>query len=256
MKIRYLAFAVLMALFLSPVDAEEKNSLICYEDFSDFDTVAEEWRPYVKMADGKWARGFEDLAASQPAGREAWWVLEDGVMRGQNFPDEDHPLGLGRPKPLPKSLEKTGMRVSWRVKVQPTSEGTLRVFGKSAGVIPDEKTDNNVTAVVVSTDGLKLWKGRRFLVEDVADKADRKFSNSKFDKESDVVVAPDVWHDLSLELQQNHAKVYFDGELAIDTELPTAQPFLRVGVQVNGDKKSVGVVWWDDIRIESLPSAE
>lgn len=108
------------ALLLAPLAAHADLK----EDFSAAaDKVFESWVPHGRLADGTWAQGVGKA-------RPEWWALEDGALRGQNFPEEKHPAGISRKGHLPQAtLAETGARISWRIKVTATSRGTLRLFG-------------------------------------------------------------------------------------------------------------------------------
>lgn len=70
--------------------------------------------PYGRLADGTRAQGVE---GHWPKGektvyaRREWWQIEDGVIRGSNFPDEKHPAGLSRRGKLSTRFQPTGIRV-------------------------------------------------------------------------------------------------------------------------------------------------
>jgi len=114
------------------------------EDFSDSSKFVEKWVPYGRLADGTWAQG---LGKARPE----WWTLDQGALRGQNFPDEKHPAGISRKENLPQAkLAETGARISWRSKVTETSRGTLRLFGISSGPHSQDATDNHVLARAAS----------------------------------------------------------------------------------------------------------
>jgi hypothetical protein len=216
------------------------------EDFSNPTKFAEEWVPYGRLADGTWAQG---LGKARPE----WWTLDEGALRGQNFPDEQHPAGISRKENLPQvRLAETGARVSWRIKVTETSRGTLRLFGISSGPHSQEATDNHVLALDVSADGLRLWNGNRELTAPAADKESRKYRNTVFEQKSVGGVSPGTWHTLVLEVKGTDVRVFLDGKESLTMKLPQDQPLRSLSLEADGDKKSPGRAWFDDIAVAPL----
>jgi hypothetical protein len=184
------------------------------EDFSAAaDKVFESWVPYGRLADGTWAQGVGQA-------RPEWWALENGALRGQNFPEEKHPAGLSRKEHLPQAkLAETGARISWRIKVTATSRGTLRLFGLTTSPHDKDATDNHVLALDVSSVG---------------------------------GITPGTWHALVLEVKGNEARAFLDGKHAVNLTLPHDQPLRSLSLEADGDKKTIGLVWFDDIIVEAL----
>lgn len=217
------------------------------EDFSAAaDKVFESWVPYGRLADGTWAQG---LGKARPE----WWTLENGALRGQNFPEEKHPAGLSRKERLPQAkLAETGARISWRVKVTDTSRGTLRLFGLTTSPHDKDATDNHVLALDVSAAGLRLWNGNRELTAPAPDKESRKYRNTVLEEKSAGGITPGTWHTLVLDVKGNEARASLDGKHAVTLKLPHHQPLRSLSLEADGDKKVPGLVWFDDIVVEPL----
>jgi hypothetical protein len=214
------------------------------EDFSAAaDKVFESWVPYGRLADGTWAQGVEKA-------RPEWWALDEGALRGQNFPEEKHPAGISRKEHLPQAkLAETGARISWRIKVTETSRGTLRLFGLSTSPHDKEATDNHVLAVDVSVAGLRLWNGNRELTAPSPDKESRKYRNTVLEEKAAGGVIPGEWHALVLEVRGNEAVASLDGKQSVALKLPHNQPLRSLSLEADGDKKTIGLVWFDDIVV-------
>jgi len=218
------------------------------EDFSDPTKFAQEWVPYGRLADGTWAQG---LGKARPE----WWTLDEGALCGQNFPEEKHPAGISWKESLPQAkLAETGARISWRIKVTETSRGTLRLFGISSGPHSQEATDNHVLAFDVSAVGLRLWNGNRELTAPAPDKESRKYRNTVFEEKSSGGVTPDTWHAVVLEVKGGDVRVFLDGKNAVTMKLPQDQPLRSLSLEADGDKKSPGLAWFDDIAVAPLPN--
>ena len=234
---------LLTALLLAPLITRADLK----EDFSDATEFAEKWVAYGRLADGTWAQGIGKA-------RPEWWILDEGALRGQNFPDEKHPAGISRTESLPQAkLAETGARVSWRIKVTKTSRGTLRLFGISSGPHSQEATDNHVLALDVSAAGLRLWNGNRELTAPAADKESRKYRNTVFEQKSAGGVTPGSWHALVLEVKGSDVRVFLDGKESVTMKLPQDQPLRSLSLEADGDKKSPGLAWFDDIAVAPLP---
>jgi hypothetical protein len=219
------------------------------EDFSaPIEKVLESWVPYGRLANGTWAQGVGNA-------RPEWWALEDGALRGQNFPDETHPAGISRKDHLPQArLAETGARIRWRVKVTETSRGTLRLFGLTPSPHDKEATDNHVLALDVSVAGLRLWNGNREVTAPAPDKESRKYKNSVLEDKAAGGVTPGSWHALELELKGAEARGSLDGKHVVTLKLPVPQPVRSLSLEADGDKKGAGLVWFDDISVEPLSS--
>ena len=217
------------------------------EDFSAAaDKIFESWVPYGRLADGTWAQGVEKA-------RTEWWALEDGTLRGQNFPEEKHPAGISRKDHLPQAkLAATGARISWRIKVTETSRGTLRLFGLTTSPHDKDATDNHVLALDVSVAGLRLWNGNRELTGPAPDKESRKYRNTVLEEKAAGGVTPGAWHALVLEVKDNEAVASLDGKQAVTLKLPHHQPLRSLSLEADGDKKTIGLVWFDDLFVDTL----
>lgn len=251
------------------VPSAQTAGAVWMEDFSDMANYRKEWSPYGRLADGTWAQGFEAAPGGTPA-RAEWWSVEGGVLYGRNFPEEKHAAGISRIKALPGTLEQSGMVVSWRVMLHEGAKATLRIFGISAGVLPLERTDNHVTALEVSNSGLRLWNGNRLLQPSVSQsgspasgtaqgevepKAERRFKNSVFETKSPREILPGAWVALKMELRGRSVRVLLDGLEVLTHTLESEQPLRTLSLEVDGDKKSIGVAAFDDITVAPIASA-
>jgi hypothetical protein len=231
-------------VFLAPLAALAELR----EDFSaPLEKVLESWVPYGRLADGTWAQGVGNA-------RPEWWTLENGALRGQNFPDEKHPAGISRKDHLPQAtLAETGARIRWRVKVSETSRGTLRLFGLTTSPHDKEATDNHVLALDVSAAGLRLWNGNRELTAPAPDKESRKYKNTVLEDKAAGGITPGNWHSLELEVKGGEARGSLDGKVVVALKLPVPQPLRSLSLEADGDKKSAGLVWFDDLVVEPFP---
>jgi hypothetical protein len=240
------------------------SAAVWTEDFEDASWV-ERWVPFGRLADGTWAQGVE---GHWPKGektvfaRQEWWQLEDGAIRGTNFPDEKHAAGLSRrakfPRDVQETLQQRGARVRSRLRLGPDATARIKIGGASPGLKPDEATDNHVAAVDVRPAGVRFWNGNRTLVAEAVEATagipatPRKFQNTVLEEVSETPVAPLEWHECVYELRNRDVRVVVDGKEAVTYRLPHDQPIQSLSLEVDGDKKSPGQAWFDRIAVEPL----
>jgi hypothetical protein len=66
-------------------------------------------------------------------------------------------------------------------------------------------------------------------------------------------ITPGTWHTLVLEVKGNQAQASPDGNQAVSLKLPHNQPLRCLSLEADGDKKSPGLVWFDDTAVALLP---
>ena len=223
------------------------------DDFSNPETFPESWVPYGRLADGTWRQGIEGHWKNGTAfARPEWWAIEDGALRGQNFPDEDHPAGLSRQGRLPHKDGQKGLRVSLKVKVSPTSIALIRVRGNSVGKFSPQATDSHLTVLNVSANQLKLWNASRELQEPEQGDSAQRFRRSRAEEEGNADIPAGKWRTVAMAFRGKEVKVLVEGKEALTLMLEADQPLQRFGIEANGDKKTAGIVYFDDITLEPL----
>ena len=127
---------------------------------------------------------------------------------------------------------------------------------------PDEATDNHVAVIDVRPAGIRFWNGNRVFVAEepqtdtaagVKAKPKRQFKNDVLEQVSDRPIAPLEWHDVLYEVKQRDIRVVVDRTEVITYQLPHKQPIQSFSLEVDGDKRSVGKAWFDEVAVESLP---
>jgi hypothetical protein len=256
--------ALLLAAACHQLSAEEATPVAGWtEDFNTKSWV-ERWVPYGRLADGTWAQGIE---GHWPKGeksifsRPEWWQLEEGMIRGTNFPEEAHAAGLSRRDKFARPFQQTGVRVRCRLRLGDAATARIRIGGTSPGIKPDEATDNHVAVVDVRPAGIRFWNGNRVLVAEepqtdpaagVDAKPKRQFKNDVLEQVSDRPITPLEWHDVLYEVKQRDIRVLVDGAEALTYQLPHEQPIQSFSLEVDGDKRSAGKAWFDEVAVEPL----
>jgi hypothetical protein len=251
------------ALTTVPLAAAEAQPAGGWTETFDDGSWVERWVPYGRLADGTWAQGVDGHWPKGPKtvfARGDWWQLEDGAIRGRNFPDEKHPAGLKRREKLSPRFQASGIRVRCRVRVGDTSTAQIRIGGSSPGIKPDEATDRHVAVVDVRATGIRFWNGNRVLVaeEPAAEpggKPKQQTKNTVLEQVSERPITPDEWHDVVFEVKGHDVRVAVDGVEAVTYRLPHVQPLQSFGLAVNGDKQSIGTAWFDEVVVDALPES-
>ncbi len=256
------AAAVLVAgLSCWPAAAAEPAPVGGWTETFDSGSWVERWVPYGRLSDGTWAQGAEGHWPHSPRkvyARIEWWQIENGALRGTNFPDEQHPAGLSRRERLSPQFQQTGIRLRCRLKVSETSTVQVKIGGQSPGILPNESTDRHEAVVDVKAGGIRFWNGNRYLVSEEApanegEKPKRNFKNNVLEKKSDIPLTPHEWHDLVYALKGQNVRVTVDGTEVLSYQLPHIHPLQGMGFEVNGDKKSIGMAWIKEVAAEPLP---
>jgi hypothetical protein len=78
----------------------------------------------------------------------------------------------------------------------------------------------------------------------------RKFYYAKTEK---ITLAPDAWHDLTVEVRGKELRVSIDAQPVLQyTTLSGDVPKTSIGFGVGGNGKTVLATWYDDVSIEPL----
>jgi hypothetical protein len=222
------------------------------DDFSDASAFAVNWRPYGFLATAIDAKHPLGTTVSGKDARPEWWQIVDGALRGQCFPEEKHPPGLRR------AISGTDIRLHCRFKL--AAEGQIGI--SIGGPNPIVERDFNVAGLHIRPDGITAWDNDvlhpKGSPEAAALKAkgiwNRKFFYAKTEK---LQIAPDVWHNLAVELRGKELRVTLDGKPALTyTTLCGDVPKNDIGLQPGGKSKTPVASWFDDIRIEPLHAAK
>jgi len=246
---------LLTVLLLAPpaaLHAADKTEPTSWsDDFSDATTLARNWRPYGFLASG--------IDASHPLGkpvggqdaRPEWWQIVDGALRGQCFPEENHPPGLRR------SITGTDIRLTCRFKLAASGQMGMSVGGPN----PVVEKDFNVAGLHIRPESITAWDNDVLHPKGSPEAAElkkkgiwnRKFFYAKTQK---IIIAPDVWHELTIELRGKELRAFIDGKLALTyTTLCGDVPKHNIGLQPGGKGQSAVATWFDDIRVEPLKTS-
>jgi hypothetical protein len=222
------------------------------EDFSNTASFALNWRPYGFLATGIDAKHPLGKTVSGKDARLEWWQIVDGELRGQCFPEEKHPPGLRR------AISGNDIRLHCRFKM--AAEGQIGI--SIGGPNPIVERDFNVAGLHIRPDGITAWDNDVLQPKGSPEAAElkakgiwnRKFFYAKTEK---LQIAPDVWHNLAVELRGKELRVTLDGKLALTyTTLCGDVPKNDIGLQPGGKSKTPVASWFDDIRIEPLHAAK
>lgn len=219
------------------------------EDFGDRDAFERNWSRYGFLAERRDDKHPHGRPVAGKDARPEWWQIVDGALRGRNFPEEFHPAGITR------TIGGKDVRVSVRFRFSAGGMAGITIRGPNPIVERDfhvavlhirptsiTAADNDVLHPKGSPEAAALERQGGW---------NRKFFYAK--RES-VVIPPEEWHELVLELHGKELTAFIDGAKAIEyTTLSGEVPKTSIGLQPGGNKKDVLDTWFDDIRVEALP---
>ena len=123
--------------------------------------------------------------------------------------------------------------------------GPLGAVGKIGWWVPSYVIDENPE--------LATWEG--FSSPEAAELKKKSAWNRRFfyAKTEKVVIAPEVWHDLAVEVRGKELRVSIDAQPVLQyTTLSGDVPKTSIGFGVGGNGKTVLATWYDDVSIEPL----
>lgn len=228
--------------------AEPFDLLRWKDDFSDSAASAKHWSSYGFLAAGIDAKNPLGKPVGGKDSRPEWWQIVDGALRGQNFPEEKHGSGISR------NVAGQDMRLRCRFKIPPGGMAAVGIRGPNPIL---EKVFNVVslhirTDSVVAADNDVLHPKGSPEAEELKKKGvwNRRFFYAKTAK---TAIAPDVWHDLAVEVRGKELSVLVDGKPVLQyTTLSGDVPKTSIGFGVGGNGKTVLATWYDDVSVEPL----
>jgi len=249
MKLKQIHLTALLLTSSAVLSTAEPSDLLRWkDDFSDSAAFAKHWSSYGFLAAGIDAKNPLGKPVGGKDSRPEWWQIVDGALRGQNFPEEKHGSGLSR------NAAGQDMRLSCRFKIPPGGMAAVGIRGPNPIL---EKVFNVVslhirTDSVVAADNDVLHAKGSPEAEELKKKGgwNRRFFYAKTAK---TVIAPDVWHDLAVEVRGKELSVLVDGKPVLQyTTLSGDVPKTSIGFGVGGNGKTVLATWYDDVSIEPL----
>jgi hypothetical protein len=218
------------------------------DDFSDSAAFAKHWSSYGFLAAGIDAKNPLGKPVGGKDSRPEWWQIVDGALHGQNFPEEKHGSGISR------NVAAQDMRLSCRFKIPAGGMAAIGIRGPNPIL---EKVFNVVSLhirsdSVVAADNDVLHPKNSPEAAELKKKSawNRRFFYAKTEK---VVIAPEVWHDLAVEVRGKELTVFVDAKPVLQyTTLSGDAPKTSIGFGVGGNGKTVLATWYDDVSFEPL----
>ena len=218
------------------------------EDFSDAAAFSKHWSSYGFIASGIDAKNPLGKPVNGKDSRPEWWQVVGGALRGQNFPDEKHSSGISR------DVSGQDVRLSLRFKLPVGGMASIGIRGPN----PILERVFNVVSLHIRTDSVVAADNDVLHPKDSPEAAElrksgtwnRKFYYAKTEK---VSIAPDMWHDLAVEVRGKELRVLMDAKPVLNyTTLSGDAAKTSIGLGVGGDGKTVMATWYDDVRFEPL----
>jgi hypothetical protein len=249
MKLKQIHFTTLLLTASIMLSAAEPSDLSHWkDDFSDSAAFAKHWASYGFLAAGIDAKNPLGKPVGGKDSRPEWWQIVDGALRGQNFPEEKHGSGISR------NVAAQDMRLSCRFKIPAGGMAAIGIRGPNPIL---EKVFNVVSLhirsdSVVAADNDVLHPKNSPEAAELKKKSawNRRFFYAKTEK---VVIAPEVWHDLAVEVRGKELTVFVDAKQVLQhTTLSGDAPKTSIGFGVGGNGKTVLATWYDDVSFEPL----
>ena len=218
------------------------------EDFSDPEAFQKSWIPYGFLANGIDAKHPLGTTVSGAKARPDWWRIVDGALLCQNFPEEKHPAGLTH------TAFGTNIRLRCRVKLPERGMGQFTIRGDN----PIVEKNFHIAVFRIQTDSVAAAENDVLHPKDspeakaMKEKGEwnRKFFIAKTEKRT---IAPDVWHELVLELRGKELSAFVDGEKALTyMTLCGDVPKTSIGLGGGHSKSGVMQTWFDDVQFSPL----
>ena len=243
-------FALLTVILAFSARLSSADGPLWSEDFSDAQALAKNWKPYGFLASGISTKTPLGRPVGGKEARPEWWSLQEGVLVGRNMAEEKHPPGLRR------DVTGADLRITLRFKIPPEGMLGLSIAGPNRAV----ERDFNVAGIHIRSTGVSAWDNDVLHPKDSPEAAELKKKgvwNRKFFyvKTNKIAVAPDVWHELVVEIQGRRLKAKIDGQEAVAYDTVCGDvPKQNIGLQAGGLKKGEPSVpvWLDDIKVERL----
>jgi hypothetical protein len=249
MKLKRIHFTTFLLTASIIRSAAEPSDLSRWkDDFSDSAAFANHWSSYGFLAAGIDAKNPLGKPVGGKDSRPEWWQIVDGALRGQNFPEEKHGSGISR------SVAAQDMRLSCRFKIPADGVAAIGIRGPNPIV---EKVFNVVSLhirpnSIVAADNDVLYPKDSPKAAEMKKKGEwnRKFYYAKTEK---TTLAPDAWHDLTVEVRGRELRVSIDAKPVLSyTTLCGDAPKTSIGLGAGGNGKTVLATWYDDVKIEPL----
>jgi hypothetical protein len=249
MKLKQIHFTTFLLTASIMLSAAEPYDLSRWkDDFSDSAAFAKHWSSYGFLAAGIDAKNPLGKPVGGKDSRPEWWQIVDGALRGQNFPEEKHGSGISR------NVAAQDMRLSCRFKIPAGGMAAIGIRGPNPIL---EKVFNVVSLhirsdSVVAADNDVLHPKNSPEAAELKKKSawNRRFFYAKTEK---VVIAPEVWHDLAVEVRGKELTVFVDAKPVLQyTTLSGDAPKTSIGFGVGGNGKTVLATWYDDVSFEPL----
>jgi hypothetical protein len=249
MKLKQIHFTTFLLTASIMLSAAEPSDLSHWkDDFSDSAAFAKHWASYGFLAAGIDAKNPLGKPVGGKDSRPEWWQIVDGALRGQNFPEEKHGSGISR------NVAAQDMRLSCRFKIPAGGMAAIGIRGPNPIL---EKVFNVVSLhirsdSVVAADNDVLHPKNSPEAAELKKKSawNRRFFYAKTEK---VVIAPEVWHDLAVEVRGKELTVFVDAKQVLQhTTLSGDAPKTSIGFGVGGNGKTVLATWYDDVSFEPL----
>jgi hypothetical protein len=218
------------------------------DDFSDPARFSRDWTPYGFLAQGVDALHPLGKTVSGAQSRPEWWCLMEGALCARNFKEEKHPAGITH------LVAGRDIRLSCRVRLPAGGMAQFTIRGDN----PIVERNFHLAVCRVMTHGVAAADNDVIHPKDSAEgqamrargEWNRKFFIAKTES---MEIAPDVWHEVAIELRGLEMTAYVGGKRVLNyiTRCGDLEK-TSIGLAGGSSRLEDQQTWFDDIRFEPL----
>ena len=196
------------------------------DDFSDPARFSRDWTPYGFLAEGIDAKHPLGKTVSGAQSRPDWWRLTEGALCARNFKEEKHPAGLTH------LVAGRDIRLSCRVRLPAAGMAQFTFRGDNPIVERTQALDLEAQAMKAKGE----WNRKFFIA-----------------KTESIQIAPDVWHEVAIELRGLEMTAYVGGKKVLNYKTLCGDlEKTSIGLAGGSSRMEDQQTWFDNVCFEPL----
>ena len=218
------------------------------DDFSDPARFSRDWTPYGFLAEGIDAKHPLGKTVSGAQSRPDWCRLTEGALCARNFKEEKHPAGLTH------LVAGRDIRLSCRVRLPAAGMAQFTFRGDN----PIVERNFHLAVCRFMTNGVAAADNDVIHPKDSAEAQAMKAKgewNRKFfiAKTESIQIAPDVWHEVAIELRGLEMTAYVGGKKVLNYKTLCGDlEKTSIGLAGGSSRMEDQQTWFDNVCFEPL----
>lgn len=218
------------------------------DDFSDPERFSRDWTPYGFLAEGIDAKHPLGKTVSGAQSRPDWWRLTEGALCAWNFKEEKHPAGITH------LVAGRDIRLSCRVRLPAGGMAQFTIRGDN----PIVERNFHFAVCRFMTSGVAAADNDVIHPKDSAEAQamksrgewNRKFFIAKTER---IQIAPDVWHEVAIELRGLEMTAYVGGKKVLNYKTLCGDlEKTSIGLAGGSSRIEDQQTWFDNVCFEPL----